>query len=176
MRVEGLEGQFYVHGSLTELLPLAEQGKLKSTVTSLLSPFDPVVWDRRRALELFNFDYRLECYTPKENAAMATSPCRCCIGVNWWGALTPRRTAAGVFEIISFHAEPRVRFGKRRARIFGRPSRVWPNGTARNASRWATFRRRWPLNGVPAGKWDNERRRRWGKTKFSAARYKGLSG
>ena len=34
----GLEGPFYVHESLAELLPLAEQGKLKSTVTSLLSP------------------------------------------------------------------------------------------------------------------------------------------
>ena len=74
-----------------------------------------MVWDRRRALELFNFDYRLECYTPKENAAMGTSPCRCCIAVSWWGALTPRRTVAGVFEIISFHAEPQVRFGKQRA-------------------------------------------------------------
>lgn len=38
MQVEGLEGPFYVHESLAELLPLAEQGKLKSTVTSLLSP------------------------------------------------------------------------------------------------------------------------------------------
>lgn len=83
VRVEGLEGPFYVHESLAELLPLAEQGKLKSTVTSLLSPFDPVVWDRRRALELFNFDYRLECYTPKENAATVTSRCRCCIGAIW---------------------------------------------------------------------------------------------
>ena len=38
VQVEGLEGPFYVHESLAELLPLAEQGKLKSTVTSLLSP------------------------------------------------------------------------------------------------------------------------------------------
>ncbi|HEY5798780.1 MAG TPA: crosslink repair DNA glycosylase YcaQ family protein [Burkholderiaceae bacterium] len=109
-RVQGWDEPVYVHPDRADLLAQAAAGALKPTQTRLLSPFDPVVWDRKRAIELFDFDYKLECYTPapKRRYGYFTLP------ILRRGALIGRMDAkahrkAGVFEIKALHLEPGVR-------------------------------------------------------------------
>ncbi len=60
IRVEGAAGRWY---ALSEDLRALETAP-ESRGTTLLSPFDSLLWHRARAKALFGFDYRIEVYTP----------------------------------------------------------------------------------------------------------------
>ncbi|MGH8171574.1 MAG: DNA glycosylase AlkZ-like family protein, partial [Rhodanobacteraceae bacterium] len=62
--VEGWKTPGYVHADHRVLCDSAARGGLRATHSALLSPFDPIVWHRERAMTMFDFEYRLECYVP----------------------------------------------------------------------------------------------------------------
>ncbi|MDE2307791.1 MAG: YcaQ family DNA glycosylase [Xanthomonadaceae bacterium] len=62
--VQGWQTPAYVHRDHADALDKALRGRLRATHTALLSPFDPLVWDRARLRAMFDFEYTLECYTP----------------------------------------------------------------------------------------------------------------
>jgi uncharacterized protein len=62
--VDGWAESGYVHRDHLDVAAQAAKGRLRATHTTLLSPFDPVVWDRERVSTMFDFDYRIECYVP----------------------------------------------------------------------------------------------------------------
>lgn len=64
VQVAGWDSAAYVHRDHAALLDSAYAGRLRATHTALLSPFDPLVWDRARARAMFDFDYTIECYVP----------------------------------------------------------------------------------------------------------------
>jgi uncharacterized protein YcaQ len=64
VEVEGWKEEAYLDPVDLPLVERIEGGAHESTVTTLLSPFDNLIWDRARTSELFGFDYRAEMYTP----------------------------------------------------------------------------------------------------------------
>lgn len=113
-RVDGWREPVFVHPDHAGLLADAAAGALKPTATSLLSPFDPIVWDRRRAVELFGFDYRLECYTPaarRQHGYFTLPLLRRGALVGRVDAKAHRKT--GVFELKAVWLEPGVRISGR---------------------------------------------------------------
>jgi hypothetical protein len=88
------------------VLEAAASGRLAARYTTLLSPFDPLVWHRERARQLFNFDYSIECYLPAPKRIYGYF----CLPVLHNGALVGRLDAKayrkeGFFEVKSFYFE-----------------------------------------------------------------------
>jgi uncharacterized protein YcaQ len=64
VEVEGWTETAYLHPADLPLVEEIEAGAHQPTLTTFLSPFDNLTWDRQRLRDLFDFDYRSEMYTP----------------------------------------------------------------------------------------------------------------
>ena len=107
--VKGWDAPGYVHRDHLPLLQRAQRGGLRATHTALLSPFDPVVWDRERARSLFGFDYRLECYTPAPKRRFGYFVLPILHRGRLIGRLDAKaHRADGVFEIKALYLEAEV--------------------------------------------------------------------
>src|SRR5450830_225017 len=63
--IAGFKKAVFVHPDSLLLYEKAQAGALKANTTKVLSMFDPLMVDRTRVKELFNFDYRIQVYVPK---------------------------------------------------------------------------------------------------------------
>ncbi len=109
VQIEGSQEPGYVHPENIALADQASKGELQPAYTTLLSPFDPIVWDRRRALELFGFDYRIECYTPAPKRRYGYFTLPILRRGELVGRLDPKaHRKEGIFEVKALHLESGV--------------------------------------------------------------------
>ena len=86
--------------------------------TALLSPFDPVVWNRERALRMFGFPYRIEIYTPAAHRQYGYYSLPVLVDDALLGRIDLKSDRqAGVLRVQSAWAEPGVSAGALAERV-----------------------------------------------------------
>lgn len=109
VEVEGWSEPGYIHPANLQMAEQAAAGSIQPSVTTLLSPFDPVVWDRVRASALYGFDYRIECYTPAPKRRYGYFTLPILRRGTIVGRLDPKaHRKEGLFEVKALHLEPWV--------------------------------------------------------------------
>lgn len=109
VEVEGWDGPTYLHPDQAGLAEAAAAGALVPELTTLLSPFDSLIWDRARTRAVFGFEYTIECYTPAAKRRYGYF----CLPILRRGELIGRLDAKahrkeGRFEVKALYLEPGV--------------------------------------------------------------------
>jgi uncharacterized protein YcaQ len=115
--IAGLPGSAWLDPRQLPLLTELRAGRGQPTLTTLLSPFDNLIWYRPRTATLFGFEYRLECYTPAPKRRYGYYSLPILHRGRLIGRLDPshnRRT--GLLTIKCLHLEPDIRFSESMAR------------------------------------------------------------
>jgi uncharacterized protein YcaQ len=109
VEVEGWQSPGYFHPANRKQVEAAARGEIPHSKTTFLSPFDPLVWDRARALDLFNFDYKIEVYTPAPKRKYGYFTLPILYNNALIGRIDPKaHRKEGIFEVKALHLEPGV--------------------------------------------------------------------
>jgi uncharacterized protein YcaQ len=126
IQITGFEEPAWIDPALVPRLAAFRAGRQRPTLTTVLSPFDNLIWHRGRTQTLFGFDYRLESYTPadKRQYGYYTLP------VLHRGRLVGRidpvyRRKSRILTLRNVHLEPGVRVTDRLITALGRSLREY---------------------------------------------------
>ncbi len=107
--VDGWDVPAIASSSFISELNVIDEEISKSQITTFLSPFDPVIWDRKRALELFDFDYKIEVYTPASKRIYGYFTLPILYKGRIIGRIDPKaHRKDGIMEIRALHLESGV--------------------------------------------------------------------
>jgi uncharacterized protein YcaQ len=109
LTVEGLDGTAYLHPENLDLAGEIVGRREIPAFTTFLSPFDPLVSDRKRLSQLFDFDYTIECYTPAAKRCYGYFTMPILHNGRLVGRIDPKaHRTRKVFEVKTLHLEPGV--------------------------------------------------------------------
>lgn len=106
VKLEGFKDKWFVHTEDLELLEVLQRAAWEPR-TTLLSPFDPLIADRKRLKKLWDFDFGIEIYVPKDKRKYGYYVLPILHGDQLIGRIDPtmdRKT--GVLTLNAVYAEP----------------------------------------------------------------------
>lgn len=100
-----LPREWYIHTQDLPRLEAIERGEFEPR-TTVLSPFDNLIRDRVRTLQLWDFDYKIEIYTPQAKRKYGYYVLPILAGERLIGRVDPAmRRGTGVLDVHAVHAE-----------------------------------------------------------------------
>jgi len=143
--IEGIDEPAWLDASMLPALEQLRQRRGWPTRTTLLSPFDNLVWNRKRDEQLWSFYYRLECYTPAPKRVYGYYSLPILHRGKLVGRLDPSfDRKRGFLSIKSLHWEPWVRPNEALVRAVG-------NAIGELAMFLGGEPDRWQVAGSPSG-------------------------
>ena len=126
IEVEGANGEareMYTRPDITELL---EQAPPPPARVRFLSPFDPIIRDRKRAQWLFGFDFRIEIYVPEAKRQYGYYVYPILERDRLIGRIEIKNNRqADSLDVIGLWLEPKIRMSQARRTRFGAELERW---------------------------------------------------